>query len=65
MLVLVNRIITAIGHRLERNERIRTRRELLDRSNRILEDIGISRALLEDGVHAWPWRDGFDGFQTS
>ncbi len=65
MLVLVNRIITAIGNRLERNERIRTRRELLNRSNRFLEDIGISRALLEDGVNTWPWRDGFDAYRMS
>ncbi len=57
MLVLVNRIITAIEHRLEIAARARTRRELLDRSDRFLEDVGISRALLEAGVHAWPWRE--------
>ncbi len=56
MLVRVNRIITAIQHRLELSARARTRRVLLDRSDRLLEDAGISRALLQAGVHAWPWR---------
>lgn len=57
MLVTLNRIITAIQHRLELTARARTRRVLLDRSDRFLEDVGISRRLLEAGVHAWPWRE--------
>jgi len=34
----------------------RARRELLMQSDRFLEDVGMSRELLEAGVHAWPWR---------
>jgi len=37
-------------------ERSRVRQRLLRMDDRRLEDIGYSRALLEDGVRAWPWR---------
>lgn len=37
-------------------ERSRLRQRLLRMDDRRLEDIGYSRALLEDGVRAWPWR---------
>ncbi len=56
MLVLVKRMLAVIQHRLELAARARTRRVLLDRGDRFLEDVGISRELLEAGVHAWPWR---------
>ena len=36
--------------------RHRVRNQLLAMSDRSLEDIGFSRALLEKGVDAWPWR---------
>lgn len=56
MFELSKRMIAAIQYRLEVTARARTRRILLDRSDRFLEDVGISRELLEAGVHAWPWR---------
>lgn len=34
----------------------RTRKQLLDLGDHILEDTGFSRFLLEQGVTAWPWR---------
>ena len=37
-------------------QRSRLRQRLLRMDERRLEDIGYSRALLEDGVRAWPWR---------
>ena len=37
-------------------ERSRLRKKLLRMDARRLDDIGYSRALLEDGVRAWPWR---------
>ena len=37
-------------------QRSRLRQRLLRMDDRRLEDIGYSRALLEDGVRAWPWR---------
>src|SRR5215467_9099857 len=41
---------------MTRIERSRLRQRLLRMDDRRLEDIGYSRALLEDGVRAWPWR---------
>jgi uncharacterized protein YjiS (DUF1127 family) len=38
------------------SRRAKSRRQLLDLSERTLEDIGYSRALLEQGVGSWPWR---------
>ena len=37
-------------------ERSRWRRRLLRMDESCLADIGYSRALLEEGVRAWPWR---------
>lgn len=36
--------------------RARAREVLLGNSDRMLEDAGLSRELLESGVKAWPWR---------
>lgn len=36
--------------------RARAREILLKNSDRMLEDAGLSRELLESGVKAWPWR---------
>src|SRR5215813_6500298 len=36
-------------------ERSRLRQELLRLDARLLADAGFSRALLEEGVRAWPW----------
>ena len=33
---------------------------LLNSSDRMLEDAGFSRELLEKGVHAWPWKSESD-----
>jgi uncharacterized protein YjiS (DUF1127 family) len=37
-------------------ERSRLRKDLLRLDPRLLADAGFSRALLEAGVRAWPWR---------
>ena len=36
-------------------ERSRLRQELLRLDTRLLADAGFSRALVEEGVRAWPW----------
>jgi len=41
---------------IERLRRWRERRELLRLDDQMLADIGCSRALLQQGVLAWPWR---------
>lgn len=38
----------------------KTRTELLKMSDRQLEDVGISRMLLRQGIASWPWRDDAD-----
>jgi uncharacterized protein YjiS (DUF1127 family) len=37
-------------------ERSRLRQDLLRLDERLLADAGFSRALLEAGIRAWPWR---------
>ena len=50
--------ITGFLHGLAlRVRRGEARRNLLARSDRELADMGVSRALLEDGIAAWPWRE--------
>lgn len=44
-----NGFVTRVG-------RERVRREFLLRTDSFLDDIGVSRDLLEEGVDAWPWK---------
>ena len=46
---LISKLLTWI-------ERSRLRQDLLQLDARLLADAGFSRALVEAGVHAWPWR---------
>lgn len=43
---------------LQARARAAAREQLLQLSDRILDDVGMSRELLEQGVSAWPWRAG-------
>ena len=43
-------------HRLILRGRRMARDILLDKSDRVLEDMGFSRTLLNAGVSQWPWR---------
>ena len=45
-------------------ERSRLRQRLLRMDEHRLDDIGYSRALLEDGVRAWPWRAPVDSMAS-
>ncbi len=36
--------------------RVRARNSLLELNDRLLEDISVSRELLNQGISAWPWR---------
>ncbi|ASJ72144.1 hypothetical protein [Granulosicoccus antarcticus] len=38
------------------NGKVRARQELINMSDRQLEDFGFSKELLLEGVKAWPWR---------
>jgi uncharacterized protein YjiS (DUF1127 family) len=46
----VRRIVVRMGY-------ARARAQLLQLSDRTLDDIGISRVLLAQGIDAWPWRE--------
>ena len=54
------KVLISIWQRLARSSERRavetTRRTLLELDDRTLGDIGVSRALLERGPQAWPWR---------
>lgn len=39
-----------------RNAKVRVHQQLMRMSDRQLEDSGFSKALVADGVEAWPWR---------
>lgn len=41
---------------LERSARERARLELLRLDSRLLDDAGLSRTLLHEGIGSWPWR---------
>lgn len=43
--------------------RARLRRELLGWNDQLLADMGFSRLLLKQGVHAWPWREEVENVQ--
>lgn len=57
MIEILRNIRTRIEGVLLARARADARRRLLSMSDRNLEDIGISRKLLEQGVAAWPWRE--------
>ena len=44
----------------EKSGRRKALAELSTMSDRTLEDLGISRALLSQGISAWPWRSNME-----
>ncbi len=57
---IFNNIKEAFVKASAHNGKVRARQELLRMSDRQLEDFGFSKALLLDGVKAWPWRTDAD-----
>lgn len=53
---VIHNVFAAIGNFWVRAGRARLRHNLLLRDERFLADAGFSRALLEVGVDAYPWR---------
>lgn len=56
----LHRIWAGCETAMARAGRERARRQLLRMSDRSLADAGFSRAALESGVAAWPWRHDED-----
>ena len=53
-------IARRLARLIENAGRRRARRTLLAQSDRSLADAGFSRAALESGIAAWPWRPEAD-----
>jgi len=51
-------MFNAISKHFERQALRKTRAVLLAMSDHQLEDVGISRDLLNRGISHWPWREG-------
>lgn len=56
MSALFENIGTRYAEYMTRQGRYQARGVLLSQGNAVLEDLGISRELLESGVSAWPWK---------
>lgn len=52
---IVKKMLHGFNRYITYTSRSRVRAELLRSSDRMLEDSGFSRELLESGVAAWPW----------
>lgn len=50
-------MIKAIQNYLHNYALEKTRYELMSLTDRQLEDVGVSRGLLNEGVEKWPWRE--------
>ncbi len=55
-MIMMKSILQVINDAMMQAAKERVRGELLRRSDRQLEDIGVSRELLRRGAKAWPWR---------
>jgi len=58
---LLAKLIGSIQRRKEISAMKATRVYLLSLDDRLLEDAGFSRPLLEKGLSTWPWRDTENG----
>ena len=56
MFPIVKKIASRYNSYMTTMARARTLEVLLNSSDRLLDDAGFSRDLLEQGVAAWPWR---------
>jgi len=56
MFPIVKKIASRYNSYMTTIARARTLEVLLNSSDRLLDDAGFSRDLLEQGVAAWPWR---------
>jgi len=57
---ILNTLSNAVFTAFEKSGRRKALAELNTMSDRTLEDLGISRALLSQGIAAWPWKSGME-----
>ena len=60
MSALFEKLSTRYTEYMIHQGRNQARRVLLSQGNAVLEDLGISRDLLESGLSAWPWKVAVD-----
>ncbi len=53
---ILSKCASSLSNALERSARERARNELLRLDPRLVEDAGLSRELLHEGIGSWPWR---------
>ena len=58
-------MFNAINRYFQNHGRHKAREQLLNMSDRQLEDMGLSRDLLRRGIHYWPWREELDAAPRS
>lgn len=55
---ILNTLSDMVVASFERSSRRKALIELNSMSDRSLEDMGVSRALLSQGIQSWPWKNG-------
>ncbi|MGB1310957.1 MAG: DUF1127 domain-containing protein, partial [Leucothrix sp.] len=53
---ILNTLSDVVFAAFERSSRRKALAELNTMNDRTLEDLGISRALLSQGISSWPWK---------
>ena len=61
---ILNKATDIVLAAFERSGRRKALNELNMMSDRTLEDLGISRALLSQGIQSWPWKSGTENIAT-
>ena len=62
---ILNTISEVVLAAFEKSGRRKALAELNTMSDRTLEDLGISRALLSQGIQSWPWKSNMEGINDS
>ena len=57
---ILNTLSDVVLAAFERSSRRTALAELNTMSDRSLEDLGVSRALLSQGIQSWPWKSNMD-----
>jgi uncharacterized protein YjiS (DUF1127 family) len=62
---ILNSLSDIVVAAFEKSGRRKALAELNTMSDRTLEDLGFSRALLSQGIQSWPWKSNMEGINNS
>ena len=62
---ILNTLSDVVLAAFEKSGRRKALAELNTMSDRTLEDLGISRALLSQGINSWPWKSSMEVAMTA